>query len=108
MCELYNSLEPAKKHSIAEDLDRTPNEVMYTTVLCTYCSTLSTGGKETGGPSYTLCILAVHSQTYSSMNRPTYNTHKADLRVLLYILDYMDYVCHLLVCILLCLLLFPL
>ena len=28
MCELYNSLEPAKKHSIAEDLDRTPNEVL--------------------------------------------------------------------------------
>ena len=27
LCELYNSLDPAKKRSIAEDLDRTPNEV---------------------------------------------------------------------------------
>ena len=27
LCEQFNSLEPAKKRTIAEDLDRTPNEV---------------------------------------------------------------------------------
>ena len=27
LCELYNSLDIAKKKSIAEDLDRTPSEV---------------------------------------------------------------------------------
>lgn len=27
LCEQYNSLEPAKQKAIAEDLDRTPNEV---------------------------------------------------------------------------------
>lgn len=28
LCELYNSLDPAKKRGISEDLDRTPNEVL--------------------------------------------------------------------------------
>lgn len=27
LCEQYNSLDPAKKRSIADDLDRTPSEV---------------------------------------------------------------------------------
>ena len=27
LCEQYNSLDPSKKKSIAEDLDRTPSEV---------------------------------------------------------------------------------
>ncbi len=29
LCELYNSLDIAKKKSIAEDLDRTPSEVSH-------------------------------------------------------------------------------
>ena len=29
LCELYNSLDTSKKREIAEDLDRTPNEVCY-------------------------------------------------------------------------------
>jgi len=27
LCELFNSLDPSKKREIADDLDRTPNEV---------------------------------------------------------------------------------
>ena len=30
LCEQFNSADPAKKRSIAEDLDRTPNEVSAT------------------------------------------------------------------------------
>lgn len=29
LCELFNSLDTSKKREIAEDLDRTPNEVCY-------------------------------------------------------------------------------
>lgn len=29
LCELYNSLDISKKRSIAEDLDRTPSEVLF-------------------------------------------------------------------------------
>lgn len=28
LCEQFNSLDPGKKRSIAEDLDRTPSEVL--------------------------------------------------------------------------------
>lgn len=35
LCELYNSLEPARKQAIADDLDRTPNEVcVFVPLLC--------------------------------------------------------------------------
>ena len=34
LCEQFNSLEPAKKRSIAEDLDRTPNEVSPAPSYC--------------------------------------------------------------------------
>ena len=27
LCEMYNAMDPAKQKSIAEELDRTPNEV---------------------------------------------------------------------------------
>ena len=33
LCEQYNSLEPAKRRSIAEELDRTPSEVSPTVQL---------------------------------------------------------------------------